>query len=294
MTTAREPDHWLIFAKAGQEKDVQVIQLKGLMNMRLSNLRMPFTEFRDSALALASLAQGDTTVTIGLPATPVHHIADKHDHWVGIADHPKRMISTPHLAAHDDWIEACKRMGKTPRMMACKSLDETPDFSHALVRMSYHECAALLRCMSAEGPVSIGQQLALHAHWYTRPNPRHRPIRIAILSALFTMGITMLATNHSIRAKSEITLTKMSRHATSDHTNKQAQQNAVDWQAWVAQLQKFGKDERANLTSLAWTWNTSGEVHTQVTLERPRKRLPKGCALSTPDTLQAVCSPVKP
>ncbi|HEX4844033.1 MAG TPA: hypothetical protein VFV57_10200 [Limnobacter sp.] len=295
MTPHPEAEHWLIFAKPGQEKEAQVIQLRGAGNKRLSGLRMPFGEFCDSAVALSSFAQADTTVTLGLPVTSAPNAPDQQDHWVALAEHPRRILSAPHLAIHNDWIETCKRMGKQPRVIACKSPEDALDSNHTLVRMCGTEYAALLQCLGGEEPGNLGKTLRLHAQWYLRPNPAYQPFRLAMAAMLMATIVCMVAADYLLQnhaASNALKHSKMA-SATSPKSPGNNQASKVDWQAWIVQLQKLGKDDRANIRSLTWAWTEHGAVHTQVTLERPRKKLPKGCVMSN-DNVHAVCTPIQP
>lgn len=294
--SAPTPDFWLIMPKPGREAQAEVIQIKSTPAGTHSGLRMPFSEFADSALALTSFAQQDTVVAIGLTVTTRLGAPPEHDEWVGLADSPKRVLSTPFEPIHTTWIEACQRMGKTPRVIACKSPEEAQrNNACTLIKMSPNEHRAVLHCLGRDGPIMTMHKLGLHLQWYLRPRPAHRPVRMALVTALLASGLTAWAAQLFMQASTDRQLATAARQLASQRHTPQAEQGmaGVDWPAWLVQIQKLGKDERANARELAWNWRQTGEVVTLVDLDRPRKRLPKGCVfLDSP--VQAQCTPVTP
>ncbi|WP_370263830.1 hypothetical protein [Limnobacter sp.] len=290
-------DLWLILPTSDAKQAPEVMLLHRREHNVLAGQRMPFNEFADSALALGSFAHGDTQVLIGLPACTALNAQKAQHHWVGVAQHPDRLLIHPCTPEHIEWIEVCKRMGKTPRVVSASRPEDLRSQPCELVRMAQSEYAVLSEThrdahddLQGNG-LNAKAMARLHLGWYLKACPGHQPIRLALAAALLCAVASTMVAAWLAGSASQATQANTVQQLQSGKTHKLGQANdapPIDWAAWRVQVQKFGKNERANVADLAWTWNNAGEVYSIANLNKPRKRLPKGCEPLS-HAAQAVC-----
>ncbi|HEX4855818.1 MAG TPA: hypothetical protein VFV28_03355 [Limnobacter sp.] len=260
-------------------------------------MRMPFNTFVGSATALASFSLPDTRVYLNLgPAQSdqtgnykAGQDADKARFWAGLAKSPTRLLA---LAA-EDWqleiLSALKSMGKKAEAISVSNVMHFRQATNMILvnqQEMKHLEAALQQVKSGSGKYRAALQLVT-ALWL-RPHCGYQKLRCAVACGIM---LGALAVSGTIQHQAGLQQKKLALPATgiqkTDYGSSQASTPAP-FSEWIEQLRKFGQENRANLLSINLFWTDKGQIHTQVELDRERKRVPKGCKLT--GTNQAACT----
>lgn len=219
----------------------------------------------------------DFLLSLALPETEifcvVHPFASETvrlDHlrqvWLSSTSHSIQVA--PYLPWHSDLVKQLSEHGKSIRFVAAQNSIEAPA-SSAFVQCKTWEALYLIQSQSeTDTPPSLTIKLS-------RKLIQHdRRFHTALLGLCLT---TCFAVWHLL----PIWLNYEVDHAKSGWMNRQQQKSlpstSPDWRGAHEKLHKFGTDNRANLSSITLRWNRTGEIRTLIELNRPRKRLPKGC-----------------
>jgi len=256
----------------------------------LQEMSIPFDEFLGSAIALSSFTQTDTRVfynlqsnTTGKDNNSKPYTTEKH--WLGIKKDPLRLLQAQAGRAQCD-VKALRSMGKPPEVISCS---EAIQFERATPMMLISPCEKkhlekwLVACR--EGGGKHKTNFSLFKNLWIGAEPAYQTLRlVAVCCTLLTLAIT----HHLNEYQAGRQLDHFAQQVR--EALKKGQENSVDvaWPDWSVQLGKFGRDRRANLNAVRIHWNEDGHVHTQASLNRDRKRAPKGCSLETPQ--RATCS----
>ncbi len=244
-------------------------------------MRMPIDQFMGSASGLSSLACHDTVVLINLPkagqSPQTKHCASEV--WASVEDSPLRLIQSAATQAVDELIHNIGLMGAKPHVVSASNL---ADCIHAnrLMRMSQSDATHLQHWVDRErsAPGKPMNQLRLLVRLIAKPPARHQRTRLTVfISVTCTALLVQWSTQQQFANQHARIAPKPAPTKTVTASN-----HAMAWQAWRTQLEKINTGKKPNLLELQWMWQASGTIHTQATFEKPRKRVPKGCELTTP------------
>jgi len=253
-------------------------------------MSMPLEEFLGSAIALSSFTQTDTQVfynlqsgTAGTDKISGSHITDKY--WLGIKEDPLRLLQARAGHSQRD-IKALHTMGKKVQVISCT---DPTQFERATTMMLINPCEKkhlekwIAACKESGG--NYKTHLGLLKNLWIKPEPAYQAVRLVAVCCTF---LSLTIAHHLSEFQMRKQLDYFSQHV--QDTLKKGQETSVStsWPDWGIQLGKFGKDKRANLNAVNIHWNEDGHVYTQATLNKDRKRAPKGCTLETPQ--RASCS----
>ncbi|MCZ8016988.1 MAG: hypothetical protein O9274_14895 [Limnobacter sp.] len=247
-------------------------------------------EFMGSAIALASFTHSDTLVFYNLQSgkattdkTTVSEATEQF--WVGIKQDPLRLLLK--RAGHEQHeIKTLQSMGKKTQVISCA---DPALFERAtpMMLINPNEQKHLEHWLAArkEGHGQQRSYLGLLANLWIKPQAAYQNLRlVAVCCTLFSLAVA----HHVNEFKTDRQLNHFAHDVQEALKNSQETSENITWAEWGIQLGKFGKDKRANLNAVNIQWNEEGHVHTQATLNRERKRVPKGCTLETPR--RASCS----
>lgn len=253
-------------------------------------MSMPFDEFLGSAIALSSFTQPDTRVfynlqsgTTGNDNNPRSHSTEKH--WLGIKEDPLRLLQAPTGRVQQD-IKALRSMGKSAEVISCA---EAVQFGRATPMMLMNPCEKkhLEKWLAAcrEGAGKHRANLSLFVSLWVKAEPAYQTLRLV---AVCCTCLSLTIAHHLNEFQMRKQLDYFAQHVQETLKKGQEISVSISWPDWAIQLGKFGRDKRANLNAVNIHWNEDGHVHTQASLNRDRKRVPKGCTLETPQ--RANCS----
>lgn len=253
-------------------------------------MSMSLEEFLGSATALSSFTQPDTRVFYNLKSVTAGKDHNAHPppterHWLGIAEDPLRLLKAPPGRAQQD-IKALRSMGKNPEVISCA---EAILFERATPMMLVGSCEKkhLEKWLAAchEGSGQFKTKLNLLKNLWIKAEPAYQTLRlVAVCSTVLTLTLA----HHLNEYQSRRRLDDFAQQVRDALKNGPENPTSTAWPDWAIQLGKFGKDKRANLNAVQVHWNEDGHVHTLASLNRDRKRVPKGCSLETPQ--RANCS----
>lgn len=255
-------------------------------------MHMPFAEFVGSAAALSSFTLPETRVylNIGKADEPKQSASDRC--WVGIEQDPLRLREVPYNPTHHEQLHDVTSMGKKA-VVICTT--KAANFERATEMMllnpkeHQHLKQWLKNHKSEKGAVWCC--LRLFAGLWTTPETSYRNLRLVAIACTASAILLMNwnTQNHLTKQAAQI------RQSISDEQSKPTQKTAkVSLTPWSAQINKFGQENRANLQALNIHWDSHGKVHSFAQLERPRKRVPKGCTLVSPVRAECLINTEKP
>lgn len=253
-------------------------------------MNVPFEEFMGSAIALSSFSQSDTRVfytlqsgTTGTGENNGAHLTETC--WLGIKEDPLRLVQA-HAGHSQRNIKALQTMGRKVNVISCT---DPTQFERATPLMLTNPCEKkhLEKWIAAsrENGRSHTTRLGLLKNLWVRPEPAYQTLRLVALCCTF---LSLTIAHHQSEFQMRRQLDYFAQHMQVTLKNAQEISVSASWYDWGIQLGKFGKDKRANLNAVSIHWNEDGHVHTQATLNKDRKRVPKGCTLET--SQRATCS----
>lgn len=251
----------------------------------IEELKMPFDSFLGSATALASFSLADTQVVLNLGPADTPQLDSMNGWWVGIDDSPARLIMITASAGHDEMLAALKAMGKKATVV-CASEARFALRAPTMKRVDVHELSHLKSTFKLvnSGAGRLRSLLHLYTSLWLKPGKNYQALRLASMAGLL---VGMLVMNldkpqaRQIAAQPGQQLESRPKAQAPSHPPPQ-------FNEWAVQMQKFGQDNRANLSSLKIGWTAQGQIHSEVELNRERKRVPKGCKQL--EKRQASCS----
>ncbi len=272
--------------------DVWVIHEDNAMLFRHHNggwhqqINMAFDTFVGSATALSSFTLTDTRVYLNLSKSKGVKEHSASYHWTSIEHDPLRLVDIPEPAALLHQQKALQTMGQTVTVIWT---DDPSCFARAnpMTRVNEIELKHLEKWVHGQqnGTGKQTAMLRLLASLWGKPGSVYQTLRAVALCCTIATVMVMQFNFQKPTEKREHTTQRLVQHA-----GKTSEPKATPplLEEWSAQISKFGKNERANLTSINMHWQDNGQINTTVQLNRERKRVPKGCALESPS--YAVCN----
>ena len=280
-----EHDLWLIQGESGHA--LEVLLLKHRDGTWLIDQTFSWDEFQGSASALTSFSFSDTVVVLNLKDSE-NCASPRNGAWVRLEDNPLRVFSHTHQDWHTQCLLDVQHMGARPRVISVQNHQHAND-APTLCHLAAHELHTLNR-WATHAPTwnSWFGKLDLCLGWCIHAGKHHQHIRLAVLAcALLVFLLCDFYFNRLHEASNQAWLKTVSQRV----QTKQTQSPATDWPNWQVQLEKFGKDKRANITGLAFAWTETAPVTTLVTLNKARKKAPKGCVLINPQVASCLQTP---
>ncbi|WP_341237238.1 hypothetical protein [uncultured Limnobacter sp.] len=277
---------------AATHADVWVLEQELVLLFRqqdqhwIEEMRLPYSEFIGSAIALSSFSLADTAVYLNVFQNTNTAAFWAEQRWAGVAENPLRIIDAPVTAFHQQALTELRGMGKKCRII---SATKSAQFNHAvqMARLNQHEFKHLKKFIAANKSSTreLQSSLRLYLGLWTQPSGNYQAIRGVALACTLATFLLMSWHNNQQQPVLDTVRLQQFQHA---HQRNSNNTKTVAFGDWLKQLSKFGRSERANLTSLKVSWNEQGEILTIADLERDRKRVPKACTLNNPK--QAKCS----
>lgn len=247
--------------------------------------RISVAEFLGSSTALSSFSIPDTTVYLNLDSKPENESVSGSLTWVGIKDSPLRLLKVMVTQTHQNQLKEMLSMGKKATVIATQ-FPEKFDSATRMQQMNIREIEHLEKWVH-EQKNDLASSLPaarLIARLWASPLASYQKLRLATATCcLLTLFVMDWSHTRHQRAHENQTSREI-QNALQAGAN---QTTNIPFEQWATQMNKFGKGDRANLNSISVHWNASGQIHTFAQLDRERKRVPKGCQLSTPT--QAIC-----
>lgn len=272
--------------KVPQHAEVWVVDTEGVQLFKqsqsgwLEELRMPLEDFAGSATALSSFCLPDTRVYLNVysknPA-PLNRLSSEKL-WAGLAADPQRVVIQSVEQFHQTAFDALKPMGKPLTTISTENPRFFETATHVQL-LTAHEIALLQKHHKSTTKMLV-------ALW-ARPGKAAQHLRLAFFSGIALTGMLIYwqlqPTQHNEQLAA---LAKLKQNtATESIPAKEIQLGN-----WADQIRKLGQDKRANIDGLEVWWTNSGEIHTTATLNRDRKKAPKGCVLDTPREASCVAT----
>lgn len=228
-------------------------------------LSVPYPEFAGSAVALSSFSMPDTQVYLNVSPCTGSSADPDRDQWVGLATDPPRLIKAESQSLHQQMIGDLKKLGQKVTVICVQN---PRHFAQAtpLSLLNGQEISHLQR--------KLGAGIALWLGLWLQPSLHYQRLRLATLLALAAGFLLASHFNRSHQKTFERTVTQQAEVALRKNHEYTA---SLSLEAWAEQIRKFGQGNRANLQTLKVTWGPHGEVSSQATVVRDRKRFPKGC-----------------
>ena len=245
---------------------------------------LPLEEFIGSAIALASFTHSDTRVFYNLQSngagtdkTTVLESTEKY--WVGIKEDPLRLLLIS-AGQEQHEIKLLQSMGKKIQVISCADpalFERATPMVLANLNEKKHLESWLANRKEGHGQQRSG--LGLLKNLWIKPQGAYQTLRlVAVCCTLSSLAIA----HHVTEFKTDRQLDQFAHDIQEAVKNRPNTSVTMAWAGWGIQLGKFGKDKRANLNAVNIQWNEEGHVQTQATLNKERKRVPKGCTLETP------------
>lgn len=246
--------------------------------------------FAGSSEALTSFAQPSTEVILN---AFTHARGSDEQGWISVHEHPPRAVHHALLPIHLEVLEELKPYGNILTVIACE--DNTQwEHSPRLVLVNKHESNLIEQWAEHQHTPALNrlQWFLLTLRLYIQAPAAHQRTRIswAFFLAL-TLALYQWSLNSSFEQTESTVRTNIQRIALQPTTQKEAE---PDWATWQQQLKRFGDGERANIQQLQFMWTQSTSVYTAVELNKPRKRLPKGCQALSDESTHIHCAPPSP
>lgn len=254
-------------------------------------LRMPFAEFTGSAAALSSFSLPDTRIYLNVSAGT--QLADQSADrcWAGVAADPVRLIQTQPDVLHHQIIRALKTSGKKIEVICT---DNPRHFSRGtpmklLDRQELKHLQVFMNTRKSD-KASYAAKFQLCCFLWLKPGQHYQWLRSAVVVSMVLSVAFMSYVNQQHLLHQQQSTLQSVQHALDP---KRAQTIQPPFGPWAEQIRKFGQDERANISALVVTWNTSGQIHTHAQLKRDRKRVPKACSSLSPSRVECTTSGVR-
>lgn len=255
-------------------------------------MNMPFAEFVGSATALSSFTLPETRVYLNVGKADEQKQSTSDRCWVGIEQDPLRLREVQYSPTHHEQLHDVKSMGKKA-LLICTTKAENFERATEVMLLEQQEHQHLKQWLKNQksGGKAVWCSLRLFAALWTTPETSYRHLRLVAI-ACTASAILLMNWNTQDQLKQQAVQTRQS---ILDEQSKPTQKTVnVSLTPWSAQINKFGQENRANLQALSIHWDSHGEVHSFAQLERPRKRVPKGCALVSPVRAECLSNTEKP
>lgn len=248
--------------------------------------RLPYDEFSGSAIALSSFSLPDTLVYLNVFQNNVAGSLWTECLWAGLAEDPQRIVETQATAFHQQVLTELRSMGKSVQVISSQKSEQF-DRASQMALLNRHEFKHLKHFLNSRksGAGPFLSSLHLYLGLWVKPTGAYQAIRgVAVGCVLGTFLLMNWHANQQQFKQEKADLQQFKKSLMAQQRNVKA----APFEDWSAQIQKFGRGERANLRSLKMSWDEQGEILTTADLVRDRKRVPKGCTLNNPT--QAQCS----
>lgn len=232
---------------------------------------LPLQEYLEAPSAIGTLSHPLTEIRAELPT---RILEDEQTHsapvWIVGAQPENEWRWSPHR----DWHRELQSIFSPYRKLLIFVAQGRKSESNQLILCQPHEVTALHRISPSllAKPVATLAKLAFSASG-TRRKTR---TLAAVLCGFICLGIW-----HGVPSLHQHFLTESSRQIRLYLLQKRLERPTHDWTAWQTQMTKFGTGSRANTQSALVSWHSSGEINSLIEIQRPRKRLPKGCKPGT-------------
>lgn len=234
-------------------------------------------DIRGSADFLTSLALSETQIYLRfkqsdkvIPTNPCKR--STLTYWAGYCETSQQFIFFNWYGIHEQLIDELLSFGQRLNVVFADHAENTIRSTPLTETQAYEACALfqLNQLKTLERKQAMTRSLLFTVSTF-RKRSRALMLTISLLTCLSLWHIapTWLGSHHT--QAQNIALRKI--------TNNEPKNTLPNWSATNKFLSKFGKNNRANLKTIHLYWNTHGDVLTHVKINRPRKRLPKGCQL---------------
>lgn len=245
-------------------------------------------DFAGSSEALSSFAQPSTEVILNT-FTHTHPTGADGQGWLSVHEYPPRAMHHPVLPVHIDVLNELKAYGNILTVIACEDHAQWEN-SPRLVLVDKHESNVIEQWAEQQHTPALSrvQWFFLTLRLYIQAPAAHQRTRLswACFIAL-TLGLYQWSLNSSFEQTENTVRTTMLQPAAQTVQPTQAE---PDWATWQQQLKRFGDGERANVQHLKFMWTQGPNIYTAVELNKPRKRLPKGCQALSEESTQIACA----
>jgi hypothetical protein len=266
-------DFWL--AEGENLNTLKIHLLKQHEHHVLVDQTLSWEEFQGSAIALSSFSFPDTQVALNLPQSQHNKNGQENGSWVQVESSPTRITYSNYQYWHQQWLQDIALMGATQIKVVSVKRHGDAYLAPARCLLQRHELTTLQHwAESTEHANSWRARLKLAGLWYWKAGRKHQQLRIALSTSAVVIFLTcqLYFQHKQTEQKQQWLITATQSIQAETNTPKHPH-----WNNWQEQLQKFGKEKRANIKSLTVNWNQDTPIHTWVELNKPRKRLPKGC-----------------
>lgn len=249
-------------------------------------MALPFNEFLGSAAALSSFTLPDTTVYLNLKIQATPEASGSEPCWVGVAQDPLRLIETQNDGHYRQQLQDIRAMGKVARVICT---DKPQHFERGIEMMwvstqEHHHLKHWVR-MQKTGASKFSSHLQLCGALWLKAGSSHQHLRLATLACT---AISLFAMHWHTGQQLEKQAHQIEKSILKSQAKAANAPSKVSFELWAEQINKFGRDNRANLQSLSIHWNSQGDVYSFAVLDRDRKRVPKGCTLENPVQVQCL------
>lgn len=264
-------EYWLLQEEPGQH-ELMVHQLVERDHQWVALPHGSWADFLGTPEALHSLTQPETEIILNL--SPVSENSEASNIlWCRVQESPMRCTTRPVTAQHLALNDELQRHGKTLQVIQCDRLNDWPRAAR-FVLASAHEAKAIQTWANTiNTPVaSTGSYLLLAIRLYANTTREVMQKRMSMLLLAVGLLLAFHAHVNGLVFEPPKQPQAMALQKPRVETNP-----SPDWSEWQLKQKRFGENRQANITHLQFAWRSDGTLYSQASLQKARKRMPKGC-----------------